>query len=562
MESSGSHNTGAANLIDDLYASIGMKTPGQEYYGDGTVTCIKGHPCIIFYSPTGNEEDYEYIGKYNLNLDKATPEPFGFMNDDDELSDEYKFMKKPDLNDEDLPDEVREAWNKAKFGYLINEAGELEIVNGEKLNAIYCFEFLDNAVKVCNFLAEDKTPSVEENYYAPYVKLTSHQEDCLEKGLLYQTESGYAPYEDIYNVYEFIKDEETQEITNPLWLYKETAFVKDEYWHTWYDDNYGGWTKGFESRYPEDKEESYDADALYPMAHWLYELNKLRNSTDGTEDEETNKILNEALALERFRREFPAYLNKDFLIMYYLITETLLMADSRVKNMMIATWGKEKAYEYTKAEGIDSYTTEDVYTDSGFRMNKNNVLDYINKGYYFLSPEETDSYDELTGNKEDETYNYTFINNEEVILYDKETKYKFKYIDGDKISTYNYKWYPIFYDMDTMLGLNNEGKHIFKYYDEDTNPEVYNGEEVLWKFVRDALTDSLPTGYNSMENGGLWRSDAILNYFNTNQADVANEAMYNGDAQYKYIRPYREGYEDHLNNKRIAKGTAPYLYAL
>ena len=43
-----------------------------------TVTCIKGHPCIIFFSPTG--EDYEYIGKYNLNLDKATPDPFGFKN--------------------------------------------------------------------------------------------------------------------------------------------------------------------------------------------------------------------------------------------------------------------------------------------------------------------------------------------------------------------------------------------------------------------------------------------------------------------------------------------------
>jgi hypothetical protein len=28
MESSGSHNTGAANLIDDLYASASLKSPG------------------------------------------------------------------------------------------------------------------------------------------------------------------------------------------------------------------------------------------------------------------------------------------------------------------------------------------------------------------------------------------------------------------------------------------------------------------------------------------------------------------------------------------------------
>jgi hypothetical protein len=133
-------------------------------------------------------------------------------------------------------------------------------------------------------------------------------------------------------------------------LYEKTEFKKDAYWHTWYDDKeegFGDWTKGFESRYPEDKDGTYDADALYPLAHWLYELNNLRHSVKGNApSEEENQKLNEQLALERFRREFPAYLNKDFLIMYYIITETLLMADSRVKNMMLATWGKEEKYEY------------------------------------------------------------------------------------------------------------------------------------------------------------------------------------------------------------------------
>jgi hypothetical protein len=64
-----------------------MKTPGQRAFGgedkDTIVTCIKGHPCLIFYSPTGKEGTYEYIGKYNLNLDKATPKPFGFDHNDD-----------------------------------------------------------------------------------------------------------------------------------------------------------------------------------------------------------------------------------------------------------------------------------------------------------------------------------------------------------------------------------------------------------------------------------------------------------------------------------------------
>jgi hypothetical protein len=85
MESSGSHNTGAANLIDDLYAGASLKTPGQVKFDtpeEKIVTCIKGHPCLIFYRETENDS-FTYIGKYNLNLDKATPTPFGFNHSDD-----------------------------------------------------------------------------------------------------------------------------------------------------------------------------------------------------------------------------------------------------------------------------------------------------------------------------------------------------------------------------------------------------------------------------------------------------------------------------------------------
>jgi hypothetical protein len=39
----------------------------------------------------------------------------------------------------------------------------------------------------------------------------------------------------------------------------------------------------------------------------------------------------------------------------------------------------------------------------------------------------------------------------------------------------NYIFYPIFYDMDTMLGLDNTGVDRFKYYEDDTDTNVYNG---------------------------------------------------------------------------------------
>ena len=86
---------------------------------------------------------------------------------------------------------------------------------------------------------------------------------------------------------------------------------------------------GFESRYPEDKVGYHDADALYPVASWLNELYVLSDT-------------NEKEAIARFKAEYLNYFNSHYLLSYYIITDALLMADSRTKNMMIATWGKQE----------------------------------------------------------------------------------------------------------------------------------------------------------------------------------------------------------------------------
>ena len=402
MESSGSHNTGAANFIDAAYKQIdlakgNMKTPGQEHFNnERIVTCIKGHPCVIFWSPDG--ENYEFIGKYNLNLDKATPEPFGFKNDKDDNS---------------------------TFGYLTNEKGEYvdkegNVVDKEhRVNSIRCFEFLDNNVKVCNFLSDEQANNDSS--------LTTEAERY-------------------YNTWYGLRENEEKEIVP-------------------------GWTIGFESRHPEDLADAHDADELWPLASWLNNLWDMRYNQG-----------QEAAAIKKFKDEYQEYLDPQFLLAYYIITEALLMADSRVKNMMIATWGKERR--------------------------------------------------------------------------------TFKTSDGETKTVFNYIWYPIFYDMDTMLGLDNTG-HVNKYYyDEDTQEDVFNGDEILWKFVRDALPNELAQFYTTMEQAsGMLTKNGILPYFNNNQANMANETFYNEDAFYKYIDTFRSGYQDHLNDQWIQPGTGERLYA-
>jgi hypothetical protein len=132
----------------------------------------------------------------------------------------------------------------------------------------------------------------------------------------------------------------------------------------------------------------------------------------------------------------------------------------------------------------------------------------------------------------------------------------------------NYIWYPIFYDMDTMLGIDNQGYPRLNYYDEDTNSEIFNGEDLLWNFVRDAIPGEVVSLYGDFESASsMFTASTILPYFNNNQANLANEALYNGDAEYKYIDTFRDGYYDHLNTDAegnptfIEPGKGSRLYA-
>lgn len=527
MESSGSHNTGTGNLVDALYKGIGIQTPGQKQFNkenEQIVTCIKGHPCLIFYSPTGASNSYEYIGKYNLNLDKATPEPFGFAQEDNfgylpigyEYYDESKSYQEDDKGDLEY------------IGTNAETSADLKTVaDGDKVNSVYCFEFLDNAVEVCNFIPRsgktyqqtwydtftnkenEKVPGWTLGFESRYPedKIGYHDADALYPFASWVNELYTQYLKDAVDSIEYvlateynsatryyIKKENEYEIAYPT----ESEFINGEYYIqkiNWKDRN-----TILEKEYKYDyiPEENFEEGVQYYIKEEGGEYVEAYPTSQAQLNSKTHYVRSvifekfKALSLERFKREYQCYLDKNFLLTYYLLTEALLMADNRVKNMMIATWGPEKRI-----------------------------------------------YKEL---KDDNT----------------EVEHE----------TNNYIWYPIFYDMDTMLGLDNTGVYRFNYYDEDTDPTLFNGDEVLWILTRDALQDELIKWYTKMEESLLTigkdkdgKDIGILPYYNNNQANMANEAFYNGDADYKYITPAREGYRDDLNGKDISPGVGPYLYA-
>jgi hypothetical protein len=81
MESSMTHNTGYASFVNTLYS----KHPLQDYNPEIDVTdrrtTIYGFPMIVFQKKA--DGSYEFIGRYNFNLDKGADNVIGFKDGHD-----------------------------------------------------------------------------------------------------------------------------------------------------------------------------------------------------------------------------------------------------------------------------------------------------------------------------------------------------------------------------------------------------------------------------------------------------------------------------------------------
>lgn len=121
-ESSSSHNTGMAKLVQNVLTAAGELTPAQKHcdgsYQYDVRTTIDGEPCYLFYRGSVDETP-QFLGKFNFNNDKSTEAVFGFL---------------------DIPGYHDQAWVTEKFG-------------GQ--NPTECWEFLNNDYPMGMFLDDD-----------------------------------------------------------------------------------------------------------------------------------------------------------------------------------------------------------------------------------------------------------------------------------------------------------------------------------------------------------------------------------------------------------------------
>ena len=174
MESSGSYNTGFANMVHYMYNKHPLdyyKEFNKELFGDiednvlNTYrTSVKGYPVLTFHAVKNSSGDleYQYIGRYNMNLDKGSDENYGFKYNATQpiLNKAYKKIAECwEMSDNQgnycsfkFPYEGQTGFSIEEGGKY-NKDGRLEIAdhleyryNDDEDNLDICYDFIENQI--------------------------------------------------------------------------------------------------------------------------------------------------------------------------------------------------------------------------------------------------------------------------------------------------------------------------------------------------------------------------------------------------------------------------------
>lgn len=458
MESSGSYNTGFANLMG---SGVYNKHPLEDLNladVDASIyrTSVYGFPLLVFHKTAENQ--YTYIGRYNMNLDKGSNEYYGF---EEEVEQPY----------------VNKEWDEMENDKVTVKEHHMHPYIADVAE---CWELRDNQGTWCSF--RYPTPEMREAGFHSLMVDSTEQDPKIE--VVQHFEARYH------------KNADQFEYAQNILLGKENA---DDY-----SADIGGSTAAVASAYCYNK---------------LANLERLFNWLDSTDTKAaTNAPLDPAVELEvsgkltaaadieaagvtynqknvngtektfgtftkdsveyrrqKFYAEFDKHLDKHYCSVYFVMTELLLCYDSRGKNMMIATFGpREPGGEYI--------------------------------------------------------------------------------------------WYPIFYDIDTQLGLNNVGAKLWDY-DEDCseNGTFSTKDSVLWTNFYDVFRSQVISTYRTLRNGKI-DYQIIEDSYMCKAGKTFNSYAMMGkrpiiaiglDEYYKYVLPTKQAWK----NQEGKMVTANYLYA-
>lgn len=502
MESSGTHNTGYASFVSTLYA----KHPLNYYYPDedldsGIRTTIYGFPILVFQKKRNG--DYEFVGRYNFNLDKGATDSCGFTYEIDSKvpNGKFKLDEKVTVDNfnvkaqhyELIDDEYKEASLYVEGrSYYVKAYYPMEDI-------AECWEFKNNQGGRCSFKKLDfnetgstyREVKITESEFSDKIHFIYDPEDQTYKPAASFIE-GVTYYKIVSGVLTIHEDFE----------YRYSAYEDDIDAALEMKDDFAAKTQSEANTYLLDKMKN-----LTDFITWVNSTDpdgatKQPLETPVTIGEETYSIDSEDYRLAKFRSEFNDHLNMEYCEIYFIMTELLHLFDSRGKNMMLASWGPK--------------------TEGG-----------------------------------------------------------------------SYIWFPIFYDIDTQLGINNSGVPTWDYDAEPTDKNQFStANSVLWNnFWKCFSTNTIET-YHTLRIGSSKRKlniNALDGYYNarplldgttysswkelleykvqmnniTSFAKIGKRPIMidNVDQYYKYINPTLSGYTNTSGNTK-ANDQGRHFYCL
>ena len=454
MESSGSYNTGLANFMG---TGVYSKHPLEDLHLssiDASIyrTTVYGFPMLVFYK--GENQEYVYIGRYNLNLDKGANERYGF---EEEVEQPY----------------VDAPWDETAEDGTVTHHEHPYIANVAE-----CWELRDNQGTYCSWRYPNATARaagfdarVETD--PDRIAVSSHFE------ARYHVDADPIEWAQIIIAGESSEKDYSKEIggNTPAIAsnYVRRKMSNLERLFNWLDST--DTSNANASRQLESpvliKGVSRQLSADEASAQGVtYETH-----VEGGKDVVYGTFTTDSVEyrLQKFYSEFDKHLDKEYCAVYFVITELLLCYDSRGKNMMMATFGPREA-------------------------------------------------------------------------------------GGE------YIWYPIFYDADTQLGLNNVGAKLWDYDEDCTENGTFSTKSsVIWTNMYEVFRDYIISTYGTLrktkityeniENSYLCQAGSTFNsYAMMGKRPIIAIGL---DAYYKYVLPTKEDWI----NQSGEPARADYLYA-
>lgn len=490
MDSSNVRNTGTANFIADYNTATG-NTPPMDL-NPKVRTTIYGYPILLYYKEYPTDTKQYFLGVGCLNLDKSDTDSFGL--------------------DSSVKDTDGTKFDFGKVFYIDDEFGK-DILHKTSLP--------EGGYETINL--KDDT-----GVYKDYTALRNKDNELVavvsEKGYLRTVNNDKISNTECFE----LKANSGASGAGGFGNYSITSVAND-----------------LELRYPDDGDVEDEIYSAYKSANkdnplsyakfkspYYYHFQRLIKWVKNADKEE-------------FLKNIDRHFNRNYLMDYYLTIMLCGGVDSLGKNLMVGTWGPENRLYLTDKKVLDKTAVneqgESIYDPQAFTHTLSNGTEIC------VTPKKN----KITG-----SYQFAKDENGFELFYDEKcfNRHTGKFESGYSSFVVTTQpgeciWYPMFYDIDTIIGVDNSGQLLYDVDIElgdqlDDGTTVFNtADSYLWRKVRDYLgapkdvtgSSILSERWSLMERKYFTEENLVEKFYWGQIMSKIPETYYNQDCFIKYI---------------------------